>query len=99
MAVELINKDEISYPIGASKFLDFIPRTTKTKLLQILKIKSNDYISIGKYQTNHNEVCLALIDLEDECLNFVNGISPFDLRGKTENFYSSKICIKTINLD
>lgn len=99
MAAELINKDEISYPIGASKFLDFIPRTTKTKLLQILKIKSNDYISIGKYQTNHNEVCLALIDLEDECLNFVNGISPFDLRGKTENFYSSKICIKTINLD
>ena len=95
-AIALMQKDEVSYDVHACRFLDSLPRTTKAQTLQIIKIASTDYITIGDYQSNKKEVCIALIDLDSEYLNKINGISPFELQGQDETYYSSGICVKNV---
>lgn len=96
MAFALIDNERITYRVSAPKFLDFFPRTTETDLLTILKIKSDNNISIGEFRSNHQEVCIALVDLNSEYLNLINGYSPHELPFQKEVFYSSKICLRTV---
>ena len=98
-AIRLIDNNDISFNVGASKFLDFIPRTTKSQLLQIIKVKSKRCISIGQYQSAQNEVCLAVVDLENEYLNSINGYSLREMQGTSETYYSPRICVKNIELE
>lgn len=100
MAVQLIGKEEISYSVNTSRFADLMPRETKTDLLKIVKIKSNNNIKIGDYALDGNQLCFALVDVERENLNTINGVLPLDLDLEIEEFYSSKIGVcKTIELN
>lgn len=99
MATELVGKNKILYKVSASKFLDFIPRTTETQVLKILKIKSNDCISIGKYKSSQNEICLALVDLEKEFQNKICGHYLSELEGELVNNFSWKISVSEVHLN
>ena len=92
-AISLMSKNEISYKISASKFTDIFPRCTKTNILEIVKIKSENPISIGNFQSDYKEISLALVDIDSEFCNKINNLLIFDIERKPQKFYSSKICI------
>ena len=98
-ALKLINEESFSYSVHAPRFLGFRPRTTSGRSLRILKITSKYNLSIGNFQSNQNEVCLALVDIDKKYLNTINGVLPHELNGIIETNYSSRIYVKRVVLE
>ena len=89
--IQLIDKEEISYFVNASRFPDLYPREMQSNHLKIIHIKSDAPIQIGEFTSNYKELSFVLVDVDDEYINAINGVSPFKMHLETEEYYSSKI--------
>lgn len=96
--VNLTLNGEITQVINASRFQDLLPREFISNQIKIVKIKSNSNIKIGEFLTDYNEICLVLVNVEKENLNLINGVSPFEIDGKIEENYSSKIGVWNLTI-
>jgi hypothetical protein len=94
-AEALIDKDEISFPVNASRFPDLLPREMKTEHLKIVKLTSDSRIKLGEFTSLHKEFYFVFVDIADENYNAINGILPIDLPLKIEKYYSSKLGVYT----
>ena len=74
LAEELIETGEIDFKVKASKFADCKPRTTKVEKLNIVRLHSDSGFKIGDFQTPQTDLALALISLDENFQNKVNGI-------------------------
>ncbi len=99
LAEKLVGNDAISCSINAGRFGDKLPRVFETDTLKILKIISSAPIKIGEFQTSLTELQIALVSVDGENLNLINGISPLDLKGEITQTFSSKISLYSVKLD
>lgn len=98
MAIELLDKDEISYAVNPSRFSDLLPREMQTEHLKIIKLTSEQFIKIDEFTSSHKEFFFILVDIADENYSVINGIKPTDLPLKLETYYSSKIGVYTAKI-
>lgn len=99
LAEKLVENSPVTYTINAGRFGDKLPRVFETDNLKILKITSNSPIKLGDYQTDLTEMHFALVNVDSNNLNLINGISPYDLKGEKTQSFSSKISIYSVKLD
>lgn len=98
MFSELINSDEIRWSVGASKFLDKLPRKFDCKNLKIAKIHCDNGFTIGDYKTEKTDIVLAMNKIDDQHKNLVNEHDLFECNYTVEKEYSKYMSVVRIEL-
>ena len=98
LAEKLIEPDEIKFNVKAAKFTDWRPRVTKSGKLNIVKLHSDNGFEIGPFHTSQTDLTLALVDLEEDYQNKVNGNYVRDYFKNEGKKIGNRIIIDEINL-
>lgn len=88
---KLIEPDDLSFNVSGSKFLDNMPRKTVCHNLQIIRFHSQNGFEIGNYHTDKQDITLALVRLNKNFQNKVNGIYLEDYILENEEKFGSRI--------
>ncbi len=99
LAEELVESDEIAYEVKAPKFTDWQKRTTKCEKLRIVKLHSDNGFQIGNFKTKQANLALALIDLDEEFQNKVNGMYVKEYFNNVAKKIGNRIIIDEICLN
>ena len=98
LGAKLIDKPEIDYVVNACHFSDLLPRRMSSALLKIVKITSENFISVGEQHSTSKQLCFALVDVEREQMNTINGISPLEMDLEVEKYYSPNIAVCNVTV-
>ena len=98
MFYSLLNREVICWSVGASKFLDKLPRKFDSKNLKIATIHCENGFTIGDFKTNRTDIILALIDVDSKYKNFINGQDFSKFNGTIERNCSKFITVIKVEL-
>lgn len=97
---DLITYDNLRWKVGASKFLDKMPRGFDTNELKIAKIHSYSGFQIGDYKTSRMDIVLVILDgLNKNFENLINGKSIESLKYDTVKEYSKFIKVVSVKCE
>lgn len=97
---DLITHENLQWKVGASKFLDKIPRGFDTKELKIAKIHSYSGFQIGDYKTSRMDIVLVIVDeINEQYENLINGKTIHSLKYDGVRDYSKFIKVVSINCE
>lgn len=94
----LVNNETIRWSVGASKFLDKLPRKFDSKNLKIAKIHCENGFMIGDFKTNRTDIVLALNEVDGDYKNLINGLDFYGFNGVTERECSKYITVIKVEL-
>ena len=93
LAGDLLEPDDLNFYIGQSKFLDSKERITNCYRLKIIKFHSDNGFDIGDFHTDNTELALAVVDLDEEYANMINGKHLEEYGLTNEVKYGNRISI------
>lgn len=83
------------WELSPFKFADRVPRCICSSPLIIMRLYSSTGFDIGEYHTDQSTLTIALVELDKQYQNKINGIFLSDFKYSTQLFYSKNICICT----
>lgn len=94
---KLYHQEQMRWSVGASKFLDFLPRKFDTSNLRILKLHCDNGFTIGDYKTYRKDIVLAVVKFENHEFNRVNDCDLQSTTGNESRRISKYITLEEIH--
>ena len=88
----ILNKKK-RWELSPFKFTDKIPRRICSYPLRIIQLYSRTGFDIGDYHTDQSTLSIALVDLDKQYQNQINGKYLSDFKYISQSFYSENICV------